>query len=143
MVLTQAAMHLIQGGFSVQKIQDAKQLLAGAQSFFNSLKHRNDPHEEGVGEENFVEDWKSEHKRVIMYSGCKDDQTSADATIGGGHVGAMSWAFLKTMREQGEGGNLTYLEVLQNTRGALKGKYDQIPQLSLGYEMDLNTPFSI
>jgi hypothetical protein len=136
-------MHLIQGGFTVQKVQDARQLIAGATSFFNSLKHRVDPGEEGVGEEHFVEDWKSEHKRVIMYSGCKDDQTSADATIGGGHVGAMSWAFLKTMAEQGEGGNLSYLEVLQNTRGALKGKYDQIPQLSLGYEMDLNTPFSI
>jgi hypothetical protein len=138
-------MHLIQGGFSMQKVQDARQLVAGATSFFKSLKHRVDPVEEGVGEEHFVEDWKSEHKRVIMYSGCKDDQTSADATIGGGHVGAMSWAFLKTMQEQGEqeGGNLTYLEVLQNTRATLKGKYDQIPQLSLGYEMDLNTPFSI
>jgi len=96
-----------------------------------------------VGEEHFVEDWKSEHKRVIMYSGCKDDQTSADATIGGGHVGAMSWAFLKVMAEAGEGGNLSYLQVLQNTRGLLQGTYTQIPQLSLGYEMDLNEPFTV
>lgn len=80
---------------------------------------------------------------MIMYSGCKDDQNSADATIGGGHIGAMSWAFLKTMAEQGEGGNLTYLEILQNTRGALKGRYEQIPQLSLGYQMELDVPFSI
>lgn len=136
-------MHLIQGGFSVQKVQEARELIAGATSFFNSLKHRTGPvDEEGVGEEHFVEDWKSEHKRVIMYSGCKDDQTSADATIGGGHVGAMSWAFLKTMADQ-NGGNLTYREVLQNTRGLLKGKYEQIPQLSLGYQMDLDVPFSV
>lgn len=78
-----------------------------------------------------------------MGSRCKDDQTSADATIGGGHVGAMSWAFLKTMAEQGEGGNLTYLQVLQNTRGALKGKYERIPQLSLRYQMELDVPLSI
>ena len=96
--LAEAAQHLLQGGFSMSKVNDAKQLLAGAQSFFQGLKHRGEPQQEGLGEEHFVEDWKDEHKRVFMYSGCKDDQTSADASIGGGHVGAMSWAFLQVMQ---------------------------------------------
>jgi hypothetical protein len=134
-------MHLIQGGFTMDKVQEAKQLVAGAQSLFNALRHMGEPHEDGLGEEHFVEDWKSEHKRVFMFSGCRDDQTSADATIGTNHVGAMSWAFLEAMNSAQ--GNLTYLEILQNTRALLKRKYAQVPQLSVGYEMDLNQPFTV
>ncbi|MCJ1400792.1 hypothetical protein MMC11_004000 [Xylographa trunciseda] len=106
--LAQAAQHLLQGGFSMNKVNDAKQLLAGAQSFFQGLKHRGEPQEEGLGEEHFVEDWKDEHKRVFMYSGCKDDQTSADASIAGEHVGAMSWSFLQVMQSNP---NPSYVEV--------------------------------
>ena len=139
--LATEASHLIQGGFSFEKIQAAQSLLAGAQTFYNSLKHMGEQQPEGLGEENFGGDWrKSENKRVIMYSGCRDDQTSADALIGGGHVGAMSWGFLESMREYGD---QTYLQVLQNTRGLLRQKYTQIPQLSVGYQMDLNVPFYI
>jgi hypothetical protein len=75
-------------------------------------------------------------KNVWMYSGCEDDQTSADATIKGSHVGAMSYAFLETMKQHGP--KQSYLQVLTNTRAVLKGKYTQIPQLSVGYEQDLN-----
>ena len=83
----------------MSKVNDAKQLLAGASSFFQGLKHMGEgSQQDGLGEEEFEEDWKSEHKRVFMYSGCKDDQTSADASIAGSHVGAMSWAFLQTMQ---------------------------------------------
>ena len=77
---------------------------------------------------------------MIMYSGCRDDQTSADANIGGGHVGAMSWAFLETMRVYG---NQTYIQVLQNTRGLLKPRYTQIPQMSVGDLLDLNQAFYV
>ena len=114
MHLAQAARHLIQGDFSAQKLRDAQQLWGGAQTFFHSLKHMGETHEDGVGEEHFMEDWKSEHKRVFMYSGCKDDQTSADANIAGGHVGAMSWAFLEVMKQSSQ---LSYLDILRNTRG--------------------------
>ena len=106
--LVQTAQNLLQGGFSVAKVNDAKQLFAGAQSFFQGLKHRGEPQQEGLGEEHFVEDWKDEHKRVFMYSGCRDDQTSADANIAGEHVGAMSWAFLQVMRSNP---NQSYLSV--------------------------------
>lgn len=34
---------------------------------------------------------------VVSWSGCKDDQTSADATEGGRATGAMSWAWIKAL----------------------------------------------
>jgi Caspase domain len=37
--------------------------------------------------------------QILMFSGCKDVQTSADAHIEGSHTGAMSWALLKTLRD--------------------------------------------
>jgi hypothetical protein len=141
MRLVQGAQHLIQGGFSYNKLQDAQQLYAGAQSFFNSLKHMGKDTPAGLGEEEFKENWEAEDKQVVMFSGCRDDQTSADAAISGGHVGAMSWGFLEAMKDSQ--GQVSYLELLQTTRGKLEGQYSQIPQLSLGKKMDLNQPFSV
>ena len=92
-----AANHLIQGGFSFQKIDEAKQLYAGAHDFFSGLKQLGQQQPQGLGEDEYAQDWAREQKAVFMFSGCKDDQTSADATIGGSHVGAMSWALLKTL----------------------------------------------
>lgn len=91
------AQGLLQGGFSASKINDAKALFAGAQSFFQGLKHRGEPQEEGLAEEHFQENWAHEGKSVFMFSGCRDDQTSADANIAGSNVGAMSWALLETL----------------------------------------------
>ncbi len=106
--LMETAKHLLQGGFSYDKVNDAKQLFAGAQSFFSSLKHRNEPQEDGLGEEHFMEDWAHEGKSVFMFSGCRDDQTSADATISGSPSGAMSWALLETLYSRPD---LTYIGV--------------------------------
>lgn len=108
MSLMSAASHLLQGGFTMSKVSEAKAIMTGAKSFLNNLKHVGQPQEEGLGEEHFQEDWKGEHKNVFMYSGCKDEQTSSDATIDGSSVGAMSWAFLKVMNGNP---NLTYLQV--------------------------------
>ena len=108
MGLLSEASSLISGGFTMDKLVHAKGLFAGANTFFKQLQHSGEEQEEGVGEEQFVEDWKSEHKFVTMYSGCRDDQTSADANIGGQGVGAMSWAFLETMKRNP---NPTYLSV--------------------------------
>ena len=102
MRLIEGASHLVQGGFSYRNVDDAQELLAGAQTFFRGLMHRDEADEEGLAKEDFGEDWSAEKKYVFMYSGCRDDQTSADATIAGSHVGAMSWAFLTTMQENSE-----------------------------------------
>jgi hypothetical protein len=82
--LVTAASHLLQGGFNHTKIKDAQMLLGGAKTFFKSLQHKGGPVDEnGLGEENFMEDWKGEGKDVWMFSGCEDDQTSADTSIAG------------------------------------------------------------
>ncbi|GAB7349190.1 hypothetical protein MBLNU459_g8122t1 [Dothideomycetes sp. NU459] len=93
------ASDLVMGGFSFNKIAEAKDLYAGATSFFRSMKHMHDPHQPaGLGEDQGSEQYAQEHKMVSMFSGCRDEQTSADANIGGINEGAMSWAFLETMR---------------------------------------------
>lgn len=68
--LLSAASNLLRGGFSMSKVGEAKQLMAGASSLFNSFQHRGQPQQEGLGEENFVEDWRNEGKDVFMFSGC-------------------------------------------------------------------------
>jgi len=131
--LASAARSLLKGGFSMAKVGEAKQLFSGAQSLIKGFGNRA-PVQEGLGKEHFVEGWE-EGKDVWMFSGCRDDQTSADTSIGGTETGAMSWAFIKTMRENPQA---TYVQVLQRTRGLLSGKYSQIPQLSVGDQYNLN-----
>ena len=139
--LVAAATDLMRGGFNPNKIQDAKMLLGGATSFFKGLQHRDEPaNNQGLGEEHFQENWRGEGKDCWMFSGCADDQTSADTSIAGSATGAMSWAFIKTMRENPQ---QSYVNVLQNTRVALAQKYQQIPQLSVGGEYDLNQLVSV
>lgn len=79
---------------------------------------------------------------VIQFSGCKDEQTSADAFIGGESTGAMSYAFVKAFTDNGM--NQSYAELLRNIRTILQGKYKQIPQMSVGHKMvNLNAPFKM
>lgn len=75
---------------------------------------------------------------VLMLSGCKDDQTSADASEGGAATGAMSYAFIKVMNS---GKQQSYLSLLQNTREVLSGKYEQKPQLCSSHPIDVNYKF--
>lgn len=75
---------------------------------------------------------------VISISGCKDDQTSADATEAGQSTGAMSWSFIKTLNEMP---NQSYLSLLNNMRTLLMGKYSQKPQLSCSHPQDMNIQF--
>ncbi len=70
---------------------------------------------------------------VIQFSGCRDEQTSADAFIAGQSAGAMSFAFISAF--QNHGMNQTYSELLRNIRTILQGKYQQIPQMSVGHKM--------
>jgi hypothetical protein len=90
MGLLSQASSLIQGGFTMDKLARGRALFEEAGSIFKRFQGGGEQQEEGVGEEHFVEDWKSEHKFVTMFSGCADDQTSADASIGGESV-RTSW----------------------------------------------------
>ncbi|KAI1421680.1 peptidase C14, caspase domain-containing protein [Xylaria sp. FL1777] len=133
--LIRSAEELIEGGFSMSKLDDAKMLLGGATDFFHGLHHRRNQDDDGLEAENFEEHWETEGKDVWMFSGCADDQTSADTSIAGAATGAMSWALVRTLRENPE---QSYIEVLQNTREELAQNYSQIPQLSCSGRFDLD-----
>lgn len=75
---------------------------------------------------------------VISISGCKDDQTSADAQEAGQNTGAMSWSFIKVLNDLP---NQTYLSLLNNMRTLLSAKYSQKPQLSSSHPQDMNILF--
>ncbi|KKK16472.1 hypothetical protein P175DRAFT_0442973 [Aspergillus ochraceoroseus IBT 24754] len=133
--LVREASHLLHGGFSVEKFRDVESFLGEAHSFFSQLQHPPAPSDEnGLADENFTEDWRNEGKDVWMFSGCADDQTSADTSFQGLATGAMSWAFIRSLRSNP---HLSYIQVLQNTRALLQSRYSQVPQLSVGGKYDL------
>lgn len=74
--------------------------------------------------------------QCVMLSGCEDSQTSADAYIGGKYQGAMTYAFLKALRD----GAKTYEDLIGSIRKILKeGKYTQLPNLSSGKPLNLRS----
>ncbi|KPI83348.1 putative metacaspase putative cysteine peptidase Clan CD family C13 [Leptomonas seymouri] len=85
---------------------------------------------------------------VLMISGCKDAQTSADvgntATMGNGTTGAggaatqcLSYILLHTQ-------GLSYTETMVQTREMLKKKnFEQVPQLSASKPINLDSEFSL
>lgn len=85
-----------------------------------------------------VRQYKFSAADVIMFSGSKDDQTSADAVEDGKNIGAMSWAFITVLTQQPQ---QSYLSLLQNMRQELAGKYTQKPQLSASHPIDVNLQF--
>eukprot|EP00531_Pseudo-nitzschia_arenysensis_P015269 CAMPEP_0116134816 /NCGR_PEP_ID=MMETSP0329-20121206/10853_1 /TAXON_ID=697910 /ORGANISM="Pseudo-nitzschia arenysensis, Strain B593" /LENGTH=357 /DNA_ID=CAMNT_0003629563 /DNA_START=155 /DNA_END=1228 /DNA_ORIENTATION=- len=79
---------------------------------------------------------------IIMFSGCKDMQTSADANIKGEATGAMSYALIKTLKRHLRE-EITYTDLLKEMRQVLEGKYTQVPMLSAGRKLKLDSPFMI
>jgi hypothetical protein len=78
---------------------------------------------------------------VIQFSGCKDNQTSADAKIGNVSTGAMSLALITLLNEDKE---YTYTEMLANIKQLMaEKKFTQIPQLSTSRPLNMNEKFSM
>lgn len=89
------AQNLLSGGLRFDKAGEARELLAGATSFFRGLKHMGgEGEEEGLQEGEFEDQYGHENRMVTMFSGCRDDQTSADARIEGESTGAMVSLFV-------------------------------------------------
>lgn len=79
----------------------------------------------------------------MLFSGCRDDQTSADAVIGGKATGAMTWALTTCLTKNKK---QTFLELLDNMRTELRKPpraFSQVPQLSTGRPLNLAVPFSL
>jgi metacaspase-1 len=77
---------------------------------------------------------------VIMFSGCQDSQTSADAHIGGESTGAMSYALIKSLREDS---NMDYTHLLSRMRQILTEQYSQVPMMSAGRKLKLESAFTL
>lgn len=76
---------------------------------------------------------------VIMISGCNDTQTSADAYMEQKYQGAMTWAFLNSLKENSTTSNLSWKKLLIDMRDKLKNsEFTQLPQLSSGTLIDIN-----
>ncbi|KAK1658864.1 caspase domain-containing protein [Colletotrichum godetiae] len=75
---------------------------------------------------------------VVMLSGSKDDQTSADATIASQATGAMSWAFITAMKKNPQ---QSYVQLLNSIRDELSTRYTQKPQLSCSHPLNTNLLF--
>ncbi|KAG9227383.1 hypothetical protein CCMSSC00406_0004078 [Pleurotus cornucopiae] len=65
---------------------------------------------------------------VISWSGCKDDQTSADTQEAGEATGAMSFAFVSSLRQNPQ---QSYQQLLNSVRDILRANYSQKPQVGL------------
>lgn len=63
----------------------------------------------------------------ILWTGCKANQTSADAYFNGRYNGAFTYYFVKVMTDTKN--QQARSAVLRQMRTAMKGKFDQVPQL--------------
>ena len=63
----------------------------------------------------------------ILWTGCKANQTSADAYFNGRYSGAFTYQFVQIMNQTKN--QLARKAVVQKVRDALKGKFSQVPQL--------------
>lgn len=124
------AMRSLQEGFSLAKEGGLGNLFGGSEE---KAKEAEAAREKMLKEKGTQAD-------VVQLAGCKDSQTSADACIEGAHKGAMSHAFMKTMKAEP---GLSYTDLLRGLRKVLAGQYSQIPQMSTGKLTDMSSPFTI
>lgn len=66
---------------------------------------------------------------VISISGCRDDQTSADAYITQKYQGAMTWSFLNALANAQY--NIKLVDLVNNMRVLLSKDYTQVPLLAV------------
>lgn len=105
---------------------DIGSMIGGATSLFKKAINGDDVYKKNLRTKTSPAD-------VIMWSGSKDTQTSADASIGGEATGAMSWAFITSLRKNP---NQSYVQLLNSIRDELEGKYQQKPQLSCSHPLN-------
>ncbi|MGH6622424.1 MAG: caspase family protein, partial [Burkholderiaceae bacterium] len=75
----------------------------------------------------------------VLITGCRADQTSADAAIAGGYHGALTYNLVASLVEAK--GKLSYRELHERAADRLKrGRFDQVPQLE-GAKARLDQPF--
>jgi metacaspase-1 len=89
--------------------------------------------------------YKASKGNVMLLSGCLDNQTSADAYEEGKYQGAMTFSFLQTVNKlKAKNKTLTIQRMMKNILIFIKQRgYEQIPQISTGKLINLNSKFDI
>ncbi|KAJ1923656.1 hypothetical protein IWQ60_005742 [Tieghemiomyces parasiticus] len=131
----EAAMALLNAGLSFQRgdsMGAINTLVQGIKVFAQG--------NQGSEADRITKETKGSTADVVMFSGCRDDQTSADANINNQATGAMSHALIEVLSNVD---TITYTRLLFAVRDILKSNYKQIPQMSTGRPMDMNTDFII
>lgn len=82
--------------------------------------------------------------KCIIFSGCKDSQTSADAYFENKSQGMLTYAFLQTIKKYAmENKTLTFLNFIKELQKfAIVNKYEQTPQLTFGNFQNINETFA-
>lgn len=124
------AMNVVMGYMA----QNTTEMISGVTSMYKRFTAKTSANAEKVKAQKFSP------ADVLMFSGCKDSQTSADAQENGSFTGALSWAFIKVLTQNNV---QSYLTVLQNLRTVLATKYSQKPQMSTSHQIDPNLRFII
>jgi len=76
---------------------------------------------------------------VVTISGCRDDQTSADAYLSNTYQGAMTASFINNYKDE-----ISYKDLITKMRSWLvnnRDRFTQVPQLCTGKKINLNNPF--
>lgn len=110
------------------------------------LKYNWTGHATRPGAYNLLVDTYAETKaQVICLSGCRDEQTSADAEENDQNQGAMTYGLLYVLElHKKKSEKVTCKTLIRDINILLKSKkYTQSPQLSCGRRMDLDDEFSI
>ncbi|WVQ62454.1 metacaspase-1 [Kwoniella botswanensis] len=130
-LLAEAGQGLLGAGMSYLK-GDTGGMLKGLMGIGKNLVNQNSDARKKTQET------KTSPADVIMWSGCKDSQTSADTQEAGKATGAMSYAFIASLTKYPQ---QSYVQLLNTIRDELKGRYSQKPQLSASHPMDTNLLF--
>jgi hypothetical protein len=78
----------------------------------------------------------------VLWAGCRDSQTSADAEIGGHYNGAFSYYFCKHIRDNK--GNIARNNLCTMVKNSLKfNEFDQVPQLECESGLKAMNVFSV
>jgi hypothetical protein len=76
MNLAMEADNLLNGRYGLNSVAAAKQMLGDANNFFQGFRHHHHG-PAGLDADTSGRDWSREQKFVTMYSGCRDEETSA------------------------------------------------------------------
>ena len=121
-----------------QKVEAGKRMFSNFMSMLSAPSESDGTKDAPTG---LVQESNKTGAEVYLITGCKDEQTSADAMINNCASGALTFGLLYVLNARE--GQLSYEELLVETRACLEGKYTQVPQLCVGIEMDLKKRFEI